>query len=49
MYVYVFFFKFKLTVCPESSDPQEKMFNIFASEKNYYDTLGWILFVYRAK
>ena len=43
------------TVCPGSCDPPEKIFNIFASEMrftpsiNYYDTLGWILFVYRAK
>ena len=55
------------TVCPGSSDPQEKVLNIFASENevytmdlwlknhgftpffNYYNTLGWILFVYRAK
>ena len=44
------------TVCPGSSDPQEKILNIFASENdvytiifNYYDILGWILFVYRAK
>ena len=34
------------TVCPGSSDPQEKIFNIFASENEvytiyyYYDTLG---------
>ena len=44
------------TGCPGRSDPPEKIFNIFASENevytiffNYYDTLGWILFVYRAK
>ena len=38
----------KYTVCPGSSDPPEKMFNIFASENEglhhllntYYDTLG---------
>ena len=34
------------TLCPGSSDPPEKIFNIFASENevytiyNYYDTLG---------
>ena len=32
------------TVCPGSSDPPEKIFNIFASRItpfiNYYDTLG---------
>ena len=45
----------KHTVCPGSSDPPEKILNIFASENevytifNYYDILGWILFVYRAK
>ena len=43
------------TVCPGSSDPFEKIYNIFVSENEvtpfiyYYDTLGWILFVYRAK
>ena len=43
------------TVCPGSSDSLEKISNIFASENevytifNYYDILGWILFVYRAK
>ena len=41
------------TVCPGSSDPPEKIIDIFASENtpfiNYYNTLGWILFVYRAK
>ena len=41
------------TVCPGSSDPPEKIFNIFASENEiytiHYDTLGWILFVYGAK
>ena len=40
------------TVCPGSSDPPEKIFNIFASENEVYtinNTLGWILFVYRAK
>ena len=41
------------TVCPGSSDPTEKIFNVFASENEgytiYYDTLGWTLFVYRAK
>ena len=44
------------TVCPGSSDPPEKILNIFASENevytpffNFYDILGWILFVYRAK
>ena len=43
------------TVCPGSSDPPEKILNIFASENevtpffNYYNILGWILFVYRAK
>ena len=36
----------KCTVCPGSSDPPEKIFNIFASENevtpfiNYYNTLG---------
>ena len=45
----------KYTVCPGSSDPPEKILNIFASENevytsfNYYNILGWILFVYRAK
>ena len=40
------------TVCPGSSDPPEDIYNIFASENevytnyyNYYNTLGWILFV----
>ena len=43
------------TVCPGSSDPPEKILDIFASENEvytifyYYDVLGWILFVYRAK
>ena len=43
------------TVCPGSSDPPEKIFDIFASENevvpfiNYNYTLGWKLFVYRAK
>ena len=41
------------TVCQGSSDPPEKIFHIFASDNevytNYYNTLGWILFVYRAK
>ena len=46
---------FSLTVCPGSSDPPENVFNIFASEMrftpfiNYCNTLGYILFVYRAK
>ena len=43
------------TVCPGSSDPPEKILNIFASKNevftifDYCDILGWILFVYRAK
>ena len=43
------------TVCPGSSDPSEKLFNIFASENEVYTIyqplryFGGILFVYRAK
>ena len=43
------------TVCPGSSDPTEKDLIYFHQKTrftpfiNYYDTLGWILFVYRAK
>ena len=46
---------FEYTVCPGSSDPPEKIFNMFASENevytsyNYYDTLDWIFFAYRTK
>ena len=41
------------TVCPGSSDPPEKIFNIYLHQKmrfkpfiNYYNTLGWILFIF---
>ena len=43
------------TVCPGSSDPPEKIFNIFASKMrftpfiNYYDSLGRKLFVYKTE
>ena len=30
------YFKLKTTVCPESSDPPEKLLNIFASENEVY-------------
>ena len=50
-----FYLLFFVTVCPGSSDPPEKISNIFVSENevytifNDYNILGWILFVYRAK
>ena len=33
---YLFIYKILNTVCPGSSDPPEKIFNIFASENEVY-------------